>query len=105
MGPIFRRFPGFNGGCRPIGSLKDDRLLGGRGDADVKGEFPPIHPILDEDVCRAGERSGDEPWHFFAGVEGSVLSSRENAVAETVMAARFHASIVAAVEGVISKGV
>ena len=72
-------------------------------DADIEGDFAPVDPIVDEDVRWSRESPRDETWHFLLRIERRSLGSREDGVANTVVAARLHTVIVTAVEGVVSQ--
>ena len=103
VGPIFGGFTGFDGGTWTSSRLEQNGFLGGRGDADVKGYFPPVHPVFDEDVRRAREGSRDETWHLFSRVERGVLGDFENPIPDAIVPAAFKSAIVVTVEGVVPK--
>ena len=103
MNPVFGLFPRVYGGARTIGGLEQDGFLRRGCDADIEGDFAPVDPIVDEDVRWPGESAGDKTWHFLLRIERCSLGGREDGVADTVVAARLHAAIVTAVEGVVSQ--
>ena len=105
MCPVFGDLPGFDGRCWMIGGLEDDGFLSGRGHADVESDLPPINPVFHKDVRRAGESPWNKARHFYARIERAVLRDLEDFVANPVVAAPFHTTIVAAVEGVVTKSV
>ena len=98
----FGRLPHFDGSARDVGSAMQNRLLSGRDDADVERNLPSVHPIFHEHVGRARSRAGNKPRHFFRRIEGGVLSFREDAVPNSIVAAAFHAVVVPAVNGVVA---
>ena len=95
----------FDGSRWTVSRLKNGSVLRGRGDADVEGNSSSIDPVLHVDVGRARESPWDEARHLFTRVERSVLGHPMDFVPNTIMAATFHATIVAAVEGVVTEAV
>ena len=103
MNAVLGELPSLDGRSRMIGSLKDDCFLGGGCDAHIESDLSPISPVVDENVRRSGERTGDEARQFLLRIEGSALGGSEDGVTDPVVPAAFHSVIVVAVKGVVSK--
>ena len=59
----------FDGGGGFLGGAKEDVLLRGRSDADVKRHFASVNKVSDVDVSWTGKRAGKKARHFLCGIE------------------------------------
>ena len=51
VGAIFGRLPHFDGGSSVVSGAVKNSVLRGRNYADIKRNFPSIHPIADVNIC------------------------------------------------------
>ena len=80
----------------------DEGFLGGRSDADIKGDFSAVDPLRDEDVSGTRLRARDKAGHFLRRVKRRMLRLLVYFVPNPVMPASFDAVIVSTVHGVVA---
>ena len=97
MGAVFRGFSHLYSGAGNVGGSKDDGVLDGRDNGDVKSDSATIYPVPDEDICWTRLGTRNETRNFLQRVEAGMLSLRENFVPYSVVSAAADSMVVMAV--------
>ena len=96
MNTVFRSLSHLDCGAGNVGGPKDNGVLDGGDNGDVKSNSATVYAIPDEYICWPRLGTGDETRHFLQRVEAGMLSLKENFVPYSVVSAAADSMVVVA---------